>query len=436
MVTIVHRRLAVIGLGLVLVVAIAFIATGTPAGAQGSGPPAGLPSSAPHEVWMLDQGTDRIHVLDEHGTQVAEIDVTAPTLTAGDFAHSPPGDRVLPHMIEFDSQHRFAFVAATAGAATIVIDAETKQVVEVLPTGAGSHMAAVTPDDAAVWVAAIGAQQMVEIVVDLDAEPASFAIVARLDVADLLAPIEDANPDWRPVDPDSLEPEEDFRYASYSPVCHQYSVDADGTTEAWVTLGPGWAGGGLFVLDVDRHQVTAAWNPAEVKANCGVAVRPDGHHAVANWSGRVQPGADTEGEWYLFDTATKELLRTESARGLDAHGVRFSPDGRWLWAVNRNSDNALVINTRTFKVVRDIDRVADTPDILDFSPDGRLVYISQRGPHPETGAPHAATGDQPGIAVVHAASGRTLRVFEPEIVRGGDGEVQNDIHGLAVRPLD
>jgi DNA-binding beta-propeller fold protein YncE len=402
---------------------------GPPSGAA-PGPPAGLPSSAPHEVWMLDQGTDLIHVLDERGDEIAEIDVTPGALDGRGFAHVPPGDDTVPHMIDFDSEHRFAFVAATAGQATIVIDAEAKEVVEVLHTGAGSHMAAVTPDDSAAWVAAIGANALVEIELDLDAP--TFEVGSTLDVGDLLGPVEEANPDWRSNDPD-IDPDDDFAYASYAPVCHQYSADS---SEAWVTLGPGWAQGGLFVLDLDDHEVSAAWDPSEVKANCGTGISPDGRHAVANWSGAVVDGADTDGEWYVFDAQTKDLLKTESAQGLDAHGVRFTPDGKRLWAVNRNSDDALIIDARTFEVIRVIDDVADTPDILDFSPDSRLVYISQRGPHPVSGAVHAATGDQPGVAVVHAASGRALRVLEPAVVTDEAGEVRNDVHGLGVRPLE
>jgi len=431
-----HRYLVAV---LLAVVAAAFVAV-APAVAQGGGPSAGppsgappgpsagLPSSAPHEVWMLDQGTDLIHVLDERGNEIVELDVSPDALEGRGFEHVPPGENTVPHMIDFDSEQRFAFVAATAGAATIIIDAEAKEVAEVLPTGAGSHMAAVTPDDSAVWVAAIGATDMVEIALDLDAP--SFEIVTTLDVAELLAPIEEANPDWRSNDP-TIDPDADFAYTSYAPVCHQYSADS---TEAWVTLGPAWQQGGLFVLDLDAEEVIAAWDPSEVKANCGAVISPDGEHAVANWSGEViGPGEDTDGEWYLFDADTKELLRTESAQGLDAHGVRFSPDGKRLWAANRNSDNALIINARTFEVIRVIEDVADTPDILDFSPDSRLVYLSQRGPTPVSGAPHAASGDQPGVAVVHARSGRTLRVFEPETVVDEDGEVLNDIHGVGVR---
>jgi DNA-binding beta-propeller fold protein YncE len=395
------------------------------------GPPLGLPSSHPHEVWMLDQGTDLIHVLDEDGTELEVIDVTPDALAGQGFAHVPPGPLTVPHMIEFDSEHRYAFVAATAGQATIVIDAREREVVEVLPTGAGSHMAAVTPDDTAVWVAAIGATDMVEIPLDLDAPSPTFEIGTTLDVGDLLTPVEQANPDWRSNALDA-DPDADFRYSSYGPVCHQYSPDS---SEAWVTLGPGWQQGGLFVLDLETHDVSAAWDPSQVKANCGVGVSPDGQHAVANFSGEVAEGADTEGEWYVFDAVDKELLRTDSSRGLDAHGLRFTPDGERLWQVNRNSDNALIIDATTFEVIREIEDVADAPDILDFSPDGRLVYITQRGPNPRSGAIHAASGERPGVAVVHAASGRTLTVFEPAVVTDDGDEVLNDVHGVAVRDL-
>lgn len=130
---------------------------------------------------------------------------------------------------------------------TATRDARLKEVVAVLPTGAGSHMAAVTPDDSAVWTAAIGARQMVEIPLDLDASEPTFAVGRVLSVPELLAPIEEDNADWRPFPAPEPDPGS-FAYASYAPVCHQYSPDS---TEAWITLGPGWAQGGLFVLDLD-----------------------------------------------------------------------------------------------------------------------------------------------------------------------------------------
>jgi DNA-binding beta-propeller fold protein YncE len=384
-------------------------------------------ASAAHEVWALDQGTDLVHVHDSRAglAEVATIDVSVAALRAAGFTIGEQVVNVVPHMIEFDSQYRYAFVAATAGAVTIVVDARSKEVVEVLATGPASHMAAVTPDDSAVWVAVIGSgdpatQALVEIPLDLDASEPTFAIGRRVVVRDVLE--------------DYLDREGvDWTFPGFQPVCQQFTPDS---REAWVTMGPQWDRGGLFVLDLASATVTAAWDPAEVKANCGVGVNADGTRVVANWSGAViGPGQDTDGEWYLFDARSKQLLRTESARGVDAHGVRFTPDGKRLWAVNRVSDNGLVIDARTFRVLHEIERVGDAPDILDFSPDGSLVYVTQRGPAPRSGGVHAASGQQPGVAVLHAASRRILRVIEPPRVVSADGVQLNDLHGVGVRPL-
>jgi DNA-binding beta-propeller fold protein YncE len=363
----------------------------------------------------MDQGTDLIHVLDEHGDELARIDVS-PVALAG-FAALAGRERTVPHMIQFDSAHRYAFVAATAGASTLVIDAERKEVVAVLPTGPGSHMAVVTPDDRSAWVAVIGTSELVEIELSLDRGAPRFEIGERLAVGDLLAPVEHA---------------QGWSFPSYSPVCLQYTPDG---REAWVTLGPGPLQGGLFVFDLASRTVSHAWDPGDVRANCGVGVRADGRRAVANWSGNVGPGVDSDGEWYVFDTTTKELVHRASARGFDAHGVRFSPNGRELWAVNRISDNALVIDARTFHVRRDVPGIAATPDIIAFSPDGGLLYVTQRGPSPLSGGLHAASGPQPGLAVIHTASARRVGVWEPPVVTDATGTVLNDVHGVDVRPV-
>ena len=426
-----YRRLvAVVAAGLLLVVTAPVAAAG-----PGGGVPADSPARSGHEVWSLDQGTDLIHVYDNRDyREVATIDVSPEALEGRGFQHVPPGDVTVPHMIDFDSQDRYAFVAATAGAATIVIDAHAKEVVEVLGTGAGSHMTAVTPDDSSAWVAAIGAEELVEVELGrLNSARPTFEVGTRLDVEELLAPIEEANPDWEPVSSGGATDDQDFAYASYSPVCHQYSPDS---SEAWVTLGPGWAQGGLFVLDLEALEVSAAWDPSEVKANCGISVSED--LALANWSGEVVEGHDTAGEWYVFDRAAKDLVETHSAasgsvEGLDAHGLMLNPDGSEYWMVNRSSDDGLVVRADDRSVVRELSSTElEAPDILDFAPDGSRVYVSQRGPDPVSGAPHAATGSEPGVAVLDTSTGKRIAFLtppEPEV------DASNDIHGVGVRTV-
>jgi DNA-binding beta-propeller fold protein YncE len=366
------------------------------------------------EVWSLDQGTDLIHVYDARDREeTVVIDVSPEALSDAGFEAAPSGEATVPHMIEFDSRERYAFIASTAGGVTIVVDTYAKEVVEVLPTGAGSHHAAVTPDDRAVWVAVLGTQQMVEIDLALDGGEPTFTIDRQLDVGELLG---------------DLEAEEGWDYPSYAPVCHQFSPDG---VEAWVTLGPAWDQGGLFVLDLESGTASAAFDPDQVPANCGVSVSDE--HAVVNFSGRVVEGDDTEGEWYVFARESRELLHTESSQGFDAHGLRLNPSGDRYWMVNRGSDNALVVDAETFEVLREVEDVADTPDIIDFSPDGSLLYISQRGPNPRSGAIHAATGSQPGVAIVDTTTDETVDVLEPDTITDDDGDVQNDVHGVAVR---
>ena len=378
------------------------------------------PADLVGEIWALDQGTDLIHVYEARGeAEIARIDVSPAALEAAGF--TPPASPItVPHMIDFDSRERYAFVASTAGAVTIVIDAAAKQVVEVLHTGAGTHMAAVTPDDAAVWVAAIAAEAMVEIPLALDVAEPTFAIGRSLDVGELLA---------------DLEESEGWAFPSYQPICHQFSPDS---SEAWVTLGPGWNQGGAFVLDLAAGEATHAFDPEVVKANCGVSVTDE--RVVLNWSGQVLEDAYTDGETYVFDARTKQLLETITIEGgFDVHGLRLTPDASAYWQVNRVTDDAVVIDAQTFEIIARHAEVAETPDILDFSPDGSLVYVSQRGPSPRSGAIHAARGDTPGVAVVDAATGQRLRVIEPDEVREEpsadhpEGRILNDVHGLAVR---
>ena len=364
-----------------------------------------------HEVWVLDQGTDRIHIHDAEHRQIAVIDVSPAALRAVDATFDPEAGRTVPHMIDFDSEHRYAFIAATAGGATIVIETETREVVAVLRTGPGTHMAAVTPDDSAVWVAVIGARTLVEIPLDLSSSSPGFAIGRTVEVAGLLEGT-------------------GYDFPSASPVCHLY--DREG--RAWVTLGPGMEQGGLFVFDTDTATIVHAYDPTVVRANCGVGFNAEGTRAVANWSGIF--GAEVEdghGEWYVFDTGDFALLETRSSEGVDAHGVRLSADGREFWQVNRGTSDGLRIDARTFEVVGTID-AGDAPDILDVSPDGRFVYVTQRGPNPLSGDPHVSRGDAPGVLVLDATSGALVTRIDQQVVTDAEGKVLNDVHGIGVRP--
>jgi YVTN family beta-propeller protein len=388
----------------VLIGCVALLAAGLLAGtAAGHGQSAsripGPPQPGGYEIWVPDQGTNKIHI---YSPQLEEI---------GDPIDLGALDIVRPHMIDFDSQYRYAFVANTVSGTVTVIRTADRTVMANVETGAGSHMAAVTPDDSAVWVAAIGDRQFSEIPLDLDDPEPEFEVARVIDMSEAL--------DEAPYD-----------YPSAGAVCHQYTADS---RYAYLTLGPGALQGGLVVVDLESAELVEFFDPAVVKANCGLALTRDGRKMYANWSGNV--ATDTEGEWYVFDTATHELLHQDSSRGVDAHGVRFTPDGRRLWMVNRATSDAIIIDPRTDRIVRKLRFVGQSPDILDFSPDGTYAFISLRGPNPLSG-PHAIAGDTPGFAVVRVPSGRLLTIVELPPEYDENDNLLNDPHGIGVRVLD
>jgi YVTN family beta-propeller protein len=60
------------------------------------------------------------------------------------------------------------------------------------------------------------------------------------------------------------------------------------------------------------------------------------------------------------------------------HGLRASPDGRWVYVANAKSTTLSVIDTQINKKVADIE-VGERPVQVGFSPDGKYVYFSLNG---------------------------------------------------------
>jgi DNA-binding beta-propeller fold protein YncE len=352
-------------------------------------------ASPEYEVWAMDQGTDIVHIL---GPDFAELD----RIDLGSLGMH------VPHMIEFTSDHRYAFVAAPGSGNVAVIRTADRAVVAMLETGPRTHHAAVSPDDRTVLVSVIGAAgvpwdgKLVEILVDTGTE--SFTLGRELVLAD---------------DPLFAGRRAEFRETAGA-VCLAYTADG---ASAYVTLGPGLDEGGVVVMDPRSFQLLRVFPPGEVDANCGTLLSPTGEHMYL-------VGGDREvGVFHAVETSGHEHVQRSDTHGHDAHGSWMSPDGSEYWLVNRVSSNAIVVDTETRQVTDIIDFVGKTPDIVTMSPDGRHVYITLRGPNPVT-MPHVAVGETPGIAVFDRASRQMIRLVEP-----AKGNERSDFHGIAVRPL-
>ncbi len=347
-----------------------------------------------YEIWALDQGTQMLHIYSSALEEVDRVDLGAEGLR-------------VPHMIDFTSDHAYAFIASTGSGDVTVIRTADREIVARFPTGPGTHLAAVKPDDSAAIAAVIGVGdvqrdgKLVEIVIGSDG---TFTAGRELVIAE-----------------DPLFKEQESRFKDVAAVCHEYSPDG---RLAFVTLGPALDNGGMVVLDTEGFKLVKLFPPDELSVNCGTALTTDGKHLIVNGGGAEA------GHWYVIDIATLTIVHEDTSRGKDAHGVWATPDGREVWMVNRVSDDLIVIDPTTFEIVEHLaEGFGDAPDILSVSPDSRFAFISLRGPKPVS-APHVAVGTTPGFAVVDIAARRLVQTVQPN-----PQNENSDFHGIGVREI-
>jgi DNA-binding beta-propeller fold protein YncE len=353
------------------------------------------PAFRDYEIWAMDQGTNVVHIFDSSLRETGRIDLGA------------RGMRV-PHMVEFTSDQRYAFVAAPATGNVAIIRAADRQVVAMIPTGPRTHHAAISPDDRKVIVSVIGAAnapwdgKLVEINVDLANE--RFTIGRQLVLTD---------------DPLFAGRKSEFKDTGGA-VCLAFTADG---RQAYVTLGPALDEGGTVVLDTREFRLIEVFPLRQLDANCGTLLSPDGDQMY------LVGGDRGVGVWHAVDIRTRRPVRRSESRGHDAHGSRVTPDGREYWIVNRVTSNAIVVDPRTHSVLAEIPFVGKTPDIVAMSPDSRFAFLTLRGPNPVT-MPHVAVGETPGVAVFDVRTRRQVRLLEP-----AKGDPKSDFHGIAVRLL-
>jgi hypothetical protein len=130
--------------------------------------------------------------------------------------------------------------------------------------------------------------------------------------------------------------------------------------------------------------------------------------------------------------------RTSPSEQFDSHGVAFTKDRRYLWVNDRIQNDVTVVDARTDQVVERFTLEGQlssdpAPDIFDLSPSGNVMFVTLRGPTPQSGG-HAAIGNTPGVGVIRVLeggrSGRLAGIARlPDPLPG----VAPDPHGIRVR---
>ena len=410
-------------------------------------------TTSSYEVWTIDQSDTRadgggsLYVYD--GQELSESPTAAQPQkvdlggSAREMCLEQTGSAPRrPHMIVFnggndssDGNSRVA-VAFVATGHVLFMDADSREPIRCIDTGAQAHAVWPTPDQSQLIVANQNDKKLSRISTDYTADEYVLEAGATLDLANGTTP--SGAPRQAPV----LRPDN-------APICPR--TDNAGRV-TFVTL----RGGGMFV--VDHHQtpmrIVAEYDKSRVHANgCG-GIETDGTMYINSGAGGLTDNP-TEHDVYAFgvaaygteanapNTPEPRLVYSYDGRAeADSHGVLLTKGERYLWTGDRQANTITSVNTHTHEVVDEfsLEGAASNdpaPDLLDISPKGRFVFAALRGPNPQSGG-HSAFGSTPGVGVIEVAQGgKTGRLAGvARISNLVNGLEQADPHAIRVREID
>ena len=377
-----------------------------------------------YEVWAVDQsdsmdgtatggvlyvfrGTDEDY-LQGKATRTHQIDLL-PAAVAGGFEGG-----LKPHMTLFSTGATHMLIGHASSGHVYAVDAETKEIVDVVTPGGNSHAAIPAPNNQFMLVADIPGKTIYKVATDYQAGKGNiFGAIQSLEV-------------------------------NGKPICPIITADS---RFGYITL----AAGGLDIVDLERMTVAHSYTDKEIGPNgCGGIQRGD---VMFVNSGNADPAVVDF--IYAFDNAKlpgKPDLYAVPQSGNDSHALVMV--GNYLWGFNRASNTVNVhdVSKSPFanadpadrmRMVHAIDLQGRTlkdaaPDLADMSPSGKVVFIAQRGPRPLSANDKAfdnAKGNAPGVGVIEVTQGgrggRARAHYSLSHVVGGADIA--DIHALRVR---
>lgn len=407
-----------------------------------------------HEVWIVDQSNTydsgsgmldcggRIYI---YTVPTASFPSATPQVVelGGEFAELVRTQTgtvpVRPHFITLNASQTHAIVSFVASGHVVIFDAFTRMPVYVVDVGLQAHVAIPSADETFILVANQNGKLLQRINTDYTTNTFTLDDAATLNLAS------GGTPSGAPRELVGVRPDT----APIVPI-----IDAS-SDRAFVTL----RGGGLFVVD------TRATPMAIVGEYTKTAVEPYGllgiqkgdkmyfnsnvgsttyqsilyKLPVSRFLGAPLVVPDSPAPTVIFDHRDRPAA--------DSHGMILVPKtDAYLWVSDRAANTMIVIKTLTDTVVNEIDLVGaassdPAPDQVVRSPNGKIVYVSLRGPNPLTQNIPAlgnAVGATPGLGVIPVEqdgfTGALSRVFPISNV-DGTGVERADPHALAVRDV-
>jgi YVTN family beta-propeller protein len=339
-----------------------------------------LAADTAYELWVPNQADDQVNIYSSNGFQVlATIDVDT-----GGFAKGSK-----PHLVTLSPSGKYAYVTNVGAKAdtnnVTVIRTADRRVVAQIPTAASAHATAFSNGGSRVWVYNTAANQITEVMADETAEIWRVSRVIPIGI--------------RPV------------LGEFTPDGAYNLVTLGGNAD---TLG------GIAIVDVATGKVVDQVETG--REAVGVLLSKDKKRLYASVGFHPKNPMDMNDRIFVFNTLNRSLTRSVQLAGVkDNHLMAESPDGKELWMVNRQSNTISILDALSGAVKNTL-AVADRPDAIAFSPDGKYVFWTLRG-QPQTGDPFALKGISPGVEVYDAVA-RKFVAFIPM--------PNGDAHGLSV----
>jgi hypothetical protein len=409
------------------------------------------PTPVPHEVWLVDQSNSpgltfggKIYIYDDTalatgGTSMPSTVIDLAQATATLCLSSTGANPVRPHMLFFTAFRTHAILAFVASGHVVVFDAASRAPIACLRTTAGAggarqaHAAMPSEDGSFILVANQNGKLLERIDANYGTNTFTLNAAATLNLATC------TTPNGAPCESTTSRPDN-------APIC---PVIASISTLAFITL----RGGGLFVVNpkATPMAILGEYDRATVHGNgCGGVEL--GASMYIN-SGGATASNLSEFDVYRFprfdgsyaasnppNTPAPTILFSDDAGDRDSHGMT-TLSGRYLWVVDRVGNLIEIFEPLEGTRVATLNLAGATsvdpsPDLLDKSPNGDVVYVSLRGPSPLTGDPHSSTGTTPGLGVVQVTQGGRSGTFT-HVVRisnvDATGVERADAHAIAVR---
>jgi YVTN family beta-propeller protein len=148
------------------------------------------------------------------------------------------------------------------------------------------------------------------------------------------------------------------------------AISPDGT---WLLVSEGSGGGSVKLLRIADKAELRSFGFAPDTAPLGVAFSPDGariYTAAANLN------AASAGSLLVFDTATGASIDSETV-GVLPTALTVSPDGNLVFVTNKDSGTVSVYDTIAGNIAMTVP-VGNAPTGVAISPDGARVYVANQ----------------------------------------------------------